>query len=142
MTNKKPFSLSIKVLIRKKNRYLLLRRSSENRSYRRMWEFPGGKLQPGETFADALIREVMEETGLSIALERVAGTTESEHPDWHIVHLILEAKWVSGEVRLSSEHMAYAWLPLQELTKMKLPAHFKHFADEYLRRRKSRASKR
>jgi 8-oxo-dGTP diphosphatase len=63
----KPYGLSVKMVLRDDNgRCLLLKRSMNSKWYAGKWEFPGGKVDPGENFGDALLREVFEETGLRI----------------------------------------------------------------------------
>lgn len=89
-----------------------------------------------ENFGEALLREVLEETGLRAAIQRVAGTADSEMPKVKIVHLIMEGKVEAGEVQLSSEHDDYAWVDYEELLKMDLVEHFKQFAIEYNKTKK------
>lgn len=130
------FSLSAKVLIQNNDgKYLLLKRSLESRSNPGKWEFPGGKVDPGEILEAGLLREVTEETGLAVALDHVAGAAESEFQEWRVAHIILEGHWESGEVRLSNEHSDFTWVPLEDLLEMDMPEHFKLFAVEYVRRR-------
>ena len=74
MSNK-PFCLVVRAVIRdEQGRCLLLRRSSACKTFVGMWEWPGGKADPGETFEETVRREVGEETGLEIKLTDVAGT--------------------------------------------------------------------
>lgn len=128
----KPFALSIKVAIRDKaGRCLLLRRSPSSKGNPGKWEFPGGKVESGENFDVALLREVAEETGLTISLQRVAGATEYELPDRKVAYLILEGHLEAGQVRLSSEHDDYAWVTLDRLPTMDLVEQFRPFAQTY-----------
>lgn len=71
----KPFALSLKVVVRDNvGRCLLLKRSPSSKGNPGKWDFPGGKLEPGEDFDAGLLREVAEETGIVIGLDKVAGT--------------------------------------------------------------------
>ena len=125
----KPFVLSVKVVIQDAQaRFLVLRRSASSRGNPGKWEFPGGKIDPGETFDAALHREVEEETGLSIVLRRVLGTTESELPDRKVAYLIMEGRAASGQVRLSPEHDEFAWVPRSKLAEMEFPLEFQSFS--------------
>ncbi len=129
------FSLSVKVVIRNKSgECLLLKRSMRSVSNPGKWEFPGGKVDRGEILGNAIIRETTEETGLTIALDRVAGSAESEFREWRVAHLILEGHLVSGNVILSDEHDDYQWIPIAKLAGMDMPEHFKAFALEYIRK--------
>lgn len=131
----KPYGLSVKIVLRDDNgRCLLLKHSMSSKWYAGKWEFPGGKVDPGENFSEALLREVFEETGLRVTIQRVAGTAESEMPTVRVVHLIMEGQAEAGEVRLSSEHDDYAWIGPEEIVKMNLVEHFKMFAMEYIAR--------
>ncbi len=128
----KPFALSIKVVIRDEaGCCLLLKRSLSSKGSPGKWEFPGGKVEAGENFDAGLLREVAEETGLAISLQRVAGAAESESPTRKVAYLILEGRLESGQVRLSSEHTDYAWAAPQELPKMDLAEQFRPFAQAY-----------
>lgn len=131
MSNK-PFALSVKVVIRDRSgRCLLIKRSPKSKANPGKWDLPGGKAEMGEKFDDALLREVSEETGLSITLTHVAGSAESERPAKKLVYIIMEASFNSGVVRLSSEHDDFAWVTLQAFPTMDLVEQFKPFARAY-----------
>ena len=128
----KSYALSIKVVIRDEaGRCLLLKRSLSSKGNPGKWEFPGGKVEAGENFEAGLLREVAEETGLTISLQRVVGAAEFELPDRKVAYLILEGRLESGQVRLSSEHTDYAWVAPQELPTMDLAEQFRPFAQAY-----------
>jgi 8-oxo-dGTP diphosphatase len=108
----KPWGLTVKAVIRRDDGcVLLLRRSAANKHFVGLWEWPGGKLDPGENFADALLREVDEECGLTIELLAPAGVSSFEMPAVRAVLICMEARLVRGEVRLSHEHDAFVWVP-------------------------------
>lgn len=129
----KPFALSIKVVIHDDDagRCLLLKRSPNSKGSPGKWEFPGGKVESGENFDAALLREVAEETGLTISLQHVVGSAEYELPSRKVAYLILDARVESGQVRLSSEHDDYAWVAPEELATMDLVEQFHPFAQAY-----------
>ncbi len=107
----KPYDLAVSALINDgQGRFLLLKRAGSSKHYAGQWEPPGGKLDPGETFEQGLIREVQEETGLTVELDSVAGTTEFELPAIKIVLLHMNAHIVAGEFCLSDEHEDFDWL--------------------------------
>lgn len=113
--NDKPYSLSVKVAVMDAGgRCLLLKRSAKSKGNPGKWELPGGKVNSGEDFDRALVREVMEETGLSIALDRVLGAAERELPGRRIAYLIMAGSPRSGTVRLSEEHDDSAWVLPEE----------------------------
>ncbi len=122
----KPFKLSVKAVIRQTDgRLLLLKRSLSCKINVGMWDLPGGKVERGECFDQALIREVLEETGLLISLQRVVGTVERELSEWKVIYLILEGHIVSGDLRLSHEHSEYCWATGQDLLDLELVEQFR-----------------
>jgi mutator protein MutT len=130
--NKKSFGLAVKaVIIDEQNRCLLLRRSAANRNFAGCWEWPGGKVEAGEDFTTALLRETREETSLTIEITALAGTTEFEIANKKIVLLCMEARPDAGEIRLSREHDAFDWVALEELSGFKLPNPFSDFMIKY-----------
>jgi len=91
----KPFRLAVKaVVFDDANRCLLLRRSAANKNFVGCWEWPGGKVDSGEDFATAALRETAEEAGLQIELTGLAGVTSFEMPAASIVLLCMEARVV------------------------------------------------
>jgi 8-oxo-dGTP diphosphatase len=132
--NQKPFKLSVKVLIIDANNCcLVLRRSSSSKANAGKWDFPGGKIDPGESFEEGLIREVQEETGLSISLRGVIGAGESESPSARIAYLMMKAIPASGEVRLSDEHDEYLWVDCRELRTVDLCPQFHNMLDQLIK---------
>lgn len=128
----KPFALSVKVLVRDESgRCLLLKRSATSKANAGRWDMPGGKVDPGEGFEEALRREVLEETGLEIALNGVAGCAESESPSRRIAYLIMEGHVESGILRLSGEHDEAAWVEKGALSEVDLCPQFVPFASTY-----------
>jgi 8-oxo-dGTP diphosphatase len=108
--------LSVKAIVRDgKGRCLLIRRSSESRHWPGKWDLPGGKVDAGESFDTALVREIAEETGLKAVLKGLVGAVEFELPGVRVVCLVLEAASRSAQVRLSPEHQEYQWAERRQL---------------------------
>ena len=91
-------------------------------AYKDWWEFPGGKIEAGETPEEALVREIKEELATDITVDKFIITVEYDYPEFH---LIMDCFWASiahGELTLL-EHEAAKWLPLDDLRQVKwLPA--------------------
>jgi len=98
--------LAVSAAIFRDGRVLLVRRA--RRPGLGLYSLPGGRVEYGETLAQALAREVTEETALGIAVVGLAGWREVV-PDpargtaGHYVILSFAARWASGEVRLNDE---------------------------------------
>ena len=78
------------------------------------WEFPGGKMEPGERAEDALCREIWEELETRIAVERLVTTVEWDYPKFHLTMHCFWCHVESGSLILK-EHEAARWLSLDEL---------------------------
>jgi 8-oxo-dGTP diphosphatase len=132
----KPFRLAVKaILFDEQGRCLLLRRSKVCGHFVGKWEWPGGKLDEGEDFASAVVRETREETGLEVEVIGLGGSTIFEMPAAHIVLLCMEVKSLGGQIKISEEHDEFAWAPLDELGKWELTDHARAFMLEYAQRK-------
>lgn len=106
----KPLGVAGKAVIRKDGRILLLKRSPESGWNPGLWEIPGGKLNYGEDLVEALRREVEEEAGLIILVGRPLKTWHfAKEPFW-VTGVTFLCDYISGDVRLSPEHAAHAWI--------------------------------
>ena len=91
-------------------------------AYKDWWEFPGGKIEPGETPEEALIREIREELNTRIAVDRYLMTVEYDYPEFHLSMDCFFCHIEEGEPMLL-EHEAARWLPLKDLRQVNwLPA--------------------
>lgn len=86
------------------------------------WEFPGGKMEVGETPKEALKREIWEELETHIVVERLAETVEWDYPQFHLTMHCYLCHVESGHLELK-EHEAAKWLAADELESVNwLPA--------------------
>lgn len=94
--------------------------------YKDGWEFPGGKVEPGETSQEALVREIKEELDADIIVGDMLTTVEYDYPTFH---LSMDCFWVTlveGSKMKLLEHEAAKWLSLDELDEVEwLPADVK-----------------
>ena len=86
------------------------------------WEFPGGKVEPGESPEDALKREIREELATEIEVDELLTTVEYDYPKFHLTMHCYLCTIISGDLSLL-EHEDARWLALDELDCVKwLPA--------------------
>lgn len=86
------------------------------------WEFPGGKIEPGETHEQALIREIKEELDTEITVGPLFDTVEYDYPQFHLTLYCYICKVQSGKLVLK-EHEAAKWLEKEDLNSVAwLPA--------------------
>lgn len=100
------------------DRYLVLRRAKE--PCLGEWDLPGGFVEAGETPGDAIVRELREETGLEIGIERILGAFTGQYGaggKW-TVDVGFLARATGGAFRLDAEKSDAAWLPLDELPRL------------------------
>jgi 8-oxo-dGTP diphosphatase len=81
------------------------------------WEFPGGKVEPGESAEDGLIREIREELGVEISIVKKMVASVYDQGEQIIRLIPFQCRLISGEVRLT-EHAAFLWLAPAELNGM------------------------
>lgn len=95
-----------------------------------VWVNPGGHIEPGESVADSVIREVREETGLDVTLVAVIRRGELINPEafhrpahFSYVHVLCDV--VGGELRLDKrESTEYQWVTLDEALRLKILPHY------------------
>ena len=105
------------IVLNKKNEILLTRRNIE--PFRGKWVLPGGHVKYGETVENALRREVEEETGFKVEIEKLHGvySNPKRDPRYHIICICYICKIVSGEAKTNFEVGEIAFFPLKHLPK-------------------------
>ena len=101
-------------IIKDGNRYLVGQRAA-NKSQGGLWEFMGGKIEPGETPEQALARECREELELEIENERIIDSVVHEYPEKTIRLTLIECTPKSGSVPRPNEHQDIRWVTREEM---------------------------
>ena len=81
------------------------------------WEFPGGKIEVGESQEEALVREIREELSVDIQVSEFLMTVEHTYPDFHLTMHVFKCVLDLGEISLN-EHVALKWLSIDELDQL------------------------
>lgn len=103
-------------IIVRRGRILAARRGAEGaRAWR--WEFPGGKLHPGETAADCVVREIREELAIEIEPLEVLPAVKYRYPDLAIELIPVVCRYRSGRIQ-RREHAATRWISPGEATRL------------------------
>lgn len=109
----KSISVSCAIIIHL-NKVMVAKRSA-SMSQPGMWEFPGGKLEEGESPEESLIREIKEELGMEISVDRQLAISRYVYSEEKIVELIpFLCTWKSGNIQVL-EHEEVDWLEIEEL---------------------------
>ena len=88
------------------------------------WEFPGGKMEPGESPEEALVREIREELDAEISVDKFLSTIDWDYPSFHLTLHCYLCSLLSEALHLN-EHEAARWLGADELSSVRwLPADY------------------
>lgn len=105
------------VIIDEHGRLLMVRRAGGVLTG--LWSVPGGRVEPGETLREAVIREVREETALEVEVQEVVWVGQSigpgDPPEWHYVLIDFLARVMGGRAVAGGDADRVAWVPLEEV---------------------------
>lgn len=110
----------VAAIIRKEDKIFVTQRGYGE--WKDWWEFPGGKIETGETFENALKREILEELSTDININKFFCTVDYDYPKFHLtMHCYLCS--LQNDAMHLNEHEAARWLSKNELDSVKwLPA--------------------
>ena len=100
---------------------LLITQRHANAHLGGLWEFPGGKVEPGETFEIALVRELREELGIEVAVGELLETIEHDYPEKRVRLKFFRCQWSAHEPQPLG-CPAFAWITREELSRYEFPA--------------------
>ena len=129
----KPFALCVRLILFDQHGHILvLKRSPQSNTNPGKWELPGGKIDAGEAFDDALKREILEETGFTVAIHTAAGTAMQETDEYRVVNLVMVGTILSGGLSISKEHSEYRWAGLPEIAALDKADWFTEYFTMYM----------
>jgi mutator protein MutT len=86
-----------------------------------LWEFPGGKREPGESIEDCLVRELREELGIEVAVGELIETLQHDYPEKRVLLNFFRCEWRANEPQAIG-CPAFAWVTREELCRYEFPA--------------------
>ena len=106
----------VAAIIEKDGLYFCAQRADKGELAKK-WEFPGGKIESGETHEEALVREIKEELSAEIIVEDFIFTVDHEYNSFYLTMHCYHCKVVRGELTIS-EHLASKWASVNEMKNM------------------------
>jgi len=114
----------VAAIIKKENKIFATQRGYGD--FKDGWEFPGGKVEPGESPEDAIIREIKEELQADIRVKGFLTTVEHDYPKFHLSMDCFWAELVDDSKMTLLEHEAAKWLDIENIDSVDwLPADIK-----------------
>lgn len=110
----------VAALVRQPDGRILLSQRRADQSLPLCWEFPGGKVEPGEAPEVALVREIGEELGCEVAVGKIFEVVFHAYESFDLYMLVYEATITAGEPT-ARQVAAVAWVPAREIPSLKLP---------------------
>lgn len=118
---KPAYGLTVRGVIKNSDdEILILKRHPKSRTDPEMWELPGGKVEKGEHFADALVREIKEETNLDCEVGDFCEAVQNDYMHKRTVQLMMYLENAEGEVEISEEHTDWMWASLEKIKELEI----------------------
>ena len=118
---KPAYGLTVRGIIKNSaDEILIVKRHPKSRTDPEMWELPGGKVEKKEHFADALVREIKEETNLDCEVGDFCEAVQNDYMHKRTVQLIMYLDDVSGDVKISEEHTDWLWANLDKIETLEI----------------------
>ena len=117
----KTYGLTVRGIIRNDtDEILIVKRHPKSRTDPKMWELPGGKVEKREHFADALVREIKEETNLDCEIGDFCEAIQNDYMHKRTVQLMMYLENIEGDIEISEEHTDWMWASLEKIKKLEI----------------------
>ena len=112
--------IKVVAAILEKEDKILIAKKREGKPLAGLWEFPGGKIEEGETPEENLIRELMEEMNIKVRVNEYVGESIYDYGDGKVISLKgFTAEIIEGDIKLT-DHDEYKWVTLEEIYNYKV----------------------
>lgn len=124
--NMKGYGLTVRGIIKNSDdEILIVKRHPKSKTDPEMWELPGGKVEKGEHFIDALVREIKEETNLDCEVGDFCEAVQNDYMHKRTVQLMMYLTDIEGEVKISDEHTEFMWATLEKTKTLEISSSLK-----------------
>jgi ADP-ribose pyrophosphatase YjhB (NUDIX family) len=115
----------VSAVIEKDGDLLFGRKKADVGPYPNTWHLIGGGVNDGESLIEAVKREIKEEAGIEVEIEKSLGFDEDYEPDkhgetTHYIFLVFQAKYVSGQIKPDDDIEKLEWIPKKNLSQIEL----------------------
>jgi 8-oxo-dGTP diphosphatase len=117
-------------ILEKDGRLIIAQRKSKDHLGGK-WEFPGGKIEPGETPEECLARELKEEFSIEVSIGNFLGSNIHHYDHISIELMAFRTIWVGGELN-STDHKDYKWVTIDELDQFDFAPADRPFVDKLI----------
>ena len=127
----KGYGLTVRGIIKNDSgEILIVKRHPKSKTDPEMWELPGGKVERGEFFADALVREIKEETNLDVEIGDFCEAVQNDYSHKRTVQLMMYLINVEGEVKISDEHTEFMWASIEKIKTLEISTSLKKLLEK------------
>ena len=117
----KTYGLTVRGIIKNdSDEILIVKRHPKSKTDPEMWELPGGKVEKGEDFEYALVREIKEETNLDCTVGDFCEAVQNDYMHKRTVQLMMYLDNISGDVKISEEHTDWMWAGTEDIKKLEI----------------------
>ena len=128
---KRFYGLTVRGVIKNNNEEILIvKRHPKSKTDPEMGELPGGKVEDGEYFTTALVREIKEEVNLDCEVGDLCEAVQNDYSNKRTVQLYMHLDNVNGDVKISEEHTEFMWASIDMLKSLEISTSLKKMLEK------------